>query len=91
MVIAFVTFLHPRFPAPSLFSLQFISCGELNDAFAITILKIYACWELMRGAVHHLTITYYWIVSLILDHSYLVGNLSNSEINETKALDLLKS
>ncbi len=25
-------------------------------------------------------ITYYWTVSLILDHSYLVGNLTNSKI-----------
>ncbi len=37
------------------------------------------------------TITYYWTVSLKLDHSYLVGNLTNSKIAETKALELLKS
>jgi hypothetical protein len=37
------------------------------------------------------TITYYWTVPLILDYSYLVGNLSNSKIAETKALELLKS
>jgi hypothetical protein len=37
------------------------------------------------------TITYYWTVSLILDHSYLVGNLTHSKIAETKALEPLKS
>jgi hypothetical protein len=30
-------------------------------------------------------------VSLILDNSYLVGNLTNSKIAETKALEPLKS
>ncbi len=30
-------------------------------------------------------ITYYWTGLLILDHSYLVGNLPNSKIAETKA------
>ncbi len=29
--------------------------------------------------------TYYWTSLLILDHSYLVGNLTNSKIAETKA------
>jgi hypothetical protein len=37
------------------------------------------------------TITYYWTGLLILDHSYLVGNLTNSKIAETKALEPLKS
>jgi hypothetical protein len=37
------------------------------------------------------TITYYWTAPLILDHSYLVGNLTNSKIAETKALEPLKS
>jgi hypothetical protein len=36
-------------------------------------------------------ITYYWTGLLILDHSYLVGNLTNSKIAETKALEPLKS
>jgi hypothetical protein len=36
-------------------------------------------------------ITYYWTVPLILDHSYLVGYLTNSKIAETKALEALKS
>jgi hypothetical protein len=36
-------------------------------------------------------ITYYWTVSLILDHSYLVGNSTNPKIVETKALEPLKS
>jgi hypothetical protein len=38
-----------------------------------------------------LPITYYWTGLLILDHSYLVGNFSNSKIAETKALEPLKS
>ncbi len=41
--------------------------------------------------VHYPTITYYWTVPLILDHSYLVGKLTNSKIAETKALEPLKS
>jgi hypothetical protein len=36
-------------------------------------------------------ITYYWTGLLILDHSYLVENLTNSKIAETKALKPLKS
>ncbi len=29
-------------------------------------------------------ITYFWTVPLILDHSYLVGNLTSSKIADTK-------
>jgi hypothetical protein len=36
-------------------------------------------------------ITYYWTGLLIMDHSYLFGNLTNSKIAETKALEPLKS
>jgi hypothetical protein len=36
-------------------------------------------------------ITYYWTGLLILYPSYLVGNLTNSKIAETKALEPLKS
>jgi hypothetical protein len=36
-------------------------------------------------------ITYYWTVPQILDHSYIVGNLTNSKIAETKTLEPLKS
>jgi hypothetical protein len=36
-------------------------------------------------------ITYDWTGLQILDHSYLVGNLANSKIAETKALEPLKS
>ncbi len=36
-------------------------------------------------------ITYYWTGFLILDHSYIVGNLTNSKIAETEALEPLKS
>jgi hypothetical protein len=34
-------------------------------------------------------VTYFWTVPLILDHSYFVGNLTNSKIAETKALEPL--
>jgi hypothetical protein len=34
---------------------------------------------------------YYWTVSLILNDSYLVGNLTNPKNVETKALEPLKS
>ncbi len=44
----------------------------------------------MKMKIYH-SITYYWTVPLILDHSYLVGNLINSETAETKALEPLKS
>ncbi len=40
---------------------------------------------------HYTKITYYWTGLLILDHSYLVWNLTNSKIPETKALEPLKS
>jgi hypothetical protein len=36
-------------------------------------------------------ITYHWTGLLILNHSYLMGNLTNSKIAETKALEPLKS
>jgi hypothetical protein len=36
-------------------------------------------------------INYYWTGLLTLDHSYLVGNLTNSKIAGTKALEPLKS
>jgi hypothetical protein len=32
----------------------------------------------------YLPITYYWTVSLILDHSYLVGKLTSLKIADTK-------
>jgi hypothetical protein len=36
-------------------------------------------------------ITYYWTRLLILDHPYLVGNLTNSKIAETEASEPVKS
>jgi hypothetical protein len=41
-------------------------------------------------SVYYPTITYYWTVPIILDHSYLVGNLTHSKIAETKAFEPLK-
>jgi hypothetical protein len=46
--------------------------------------------ESSRNISVYPTITYYWTVPLILDHSYLFGNLTNSKIDETKALEPLK-
>jgi hypothetical protein len=43
------------------------------------------------AVVRYLPIIYYWTGFLILDHSYLVGNLTNSKIAQTKALEPLKS
>jgi hypothetical protein len=37
------------------------------------------------------SITYYWTGLQILDRSYLAGNLTDSKIAETKALEPLKS
>jgi hypothetical protein len=47
--------------------------------------------DLVEFPIEHPTITYYWTGLLILGHSYLVGNLTNSKIAETKALEPLKS
>ncbi len=41
--------------------------------------------------LRHPPIPYYWTVPLMLDRSYLVGNLTNSKIAETNALEPLKS
>ncbi len=50
----------------------------------------------MKFVVHNVVayvppIAYYWTGLLILDHSCLVGNLTNSKIAETKALEPPKS
>ncbi len=45
----------------------------------------------LRDDYNYPPITYYWTGLLILDHSYLVGNLTISKIAETKALEPLKS
>jgi hypothetical protein len=51
-----------------------------------------AIFSFCGGLLKYPMITYYWTVSLIiLDHSYLVGNLTNSKIAGTKALEPLKS
>jgi hypothetical protein len=58
---------------------------QLCPAFIVhlpVLMNVYKCYP---------TITYYWTVPLILDRSYLVGNLENSNIAETKALGPLKS
>jgi hypothetical protein len=43
------------------------------------------------GYVWYHPIIYYWTLPLIMDHSYLVGNLTYSKIAETKALEPQKS
>ncbi len=47
--------------------------------------------SLRQGLQGYPQITYYWTGIRILDHSYLVGNLTNSKIAETIALEPLKS
>jgi hypothetical protein len=39
----------------------------------------------------NLPITYYWTGLQILDHSFVVGNFTDSKIAETKALEPLKT
>ncbi len=56
------------------------SCQQANS-FAVVNVGVILCPP----------ITYYWTGLLILDHSYLVGNLTNSKIAETKALEPIKS
>jgi hypothetical protein len=48
-------------------------------------------YEIQKDLINYPPIIYYWTGLLILDHSYLVGNLTNSKIAETKALEPLKS
>jgi hypothetical protein len=47
--------------------------------------------SILNLQMHGPPVTYRWTRLLILDHSYLVGNLTNSKIVETKALEPLKS
>ncbi len=66
---------------------------------ASTLLNIFwglnYCWSYTKVECCEIKqyplITYYWTSLLILDHSYLVGNLTISKIAETKALEPLKS
>jgi hypothetical protein len=51
--------------------------------------KVTGCF--MKSLSMYPLITYYWTGLLILDQSYLVGNLTDSKIAETKALEPLKS
>ncbi len=47
---------------------------------------------LIHWYIQYPPMAYYWTDLLILDHSYLVGNLTiNSKIAETKALEPLES
>ncbi len=52
-------------------------------------------WQPVQPAIpdkiYYPPITYYWTGLLILDHSYLVGNMTISKIAGTKALEPLKS
>jgi predicted membrane-bound dolichyl-phosphate-mannose-protein mannosyltransferase len=59
------------------------------DTFSNPIFLFSCCTVLflveLKAYKLYLAITYYWTGLLILDHSYLVGNLTNSKIAETKA------
>ncbi len=60
-----------------------------------TVKNLNSCWigesKYLVSFGSYPPITYCWTVPLILDHSYLVGNLANSKIAGTKALEPLKS
>jgi hypothetical protein len=51
------------------------------------IIFFFQFWGIWR----YTPITYYWTGLLIFDHSYFLGNLTNSKIAERKALEPLKS
>jgi hypothetical protein len=46
-------------------------------------------WSSACDVSHYPPITYYWTCLIILDHSYLFGNLTNSKIAETIASKIL--
>ncbi len=53
-------------------------------------MQVFTTLKLIADPGDYPTITYYWTGLLILDHLNLVGNLTNSKIGETKALEPLK-
>ncbi len=59
--------------------------------YCLTLFCLYYILYNIYIVLYYPPITYYWTVPLILDHSYLVGNLTNSKIAETNALEPLKS
>jgi hypothetical protein len=64
---------------------------SLTMAWGRIYLRTHKYMNLISPGPKNFIITYYWTGLLILDHSYLVGNLTNSKIAETKALEPLKS
>jgi hypothetical protein len=64
----------------------FMTCPSPIHFFNDQLLKI-SSHKSKVGArkARYPPITYYWTVPLILDHSYLVGNLTNAKFGETKA------
>jgi hypothetical protein len=55
--------------------------------FCLHCCAVFDCSKAWIWDYNHLPITYSWTGLLILDHSYLVGSLTNSKITETKALE----
>jgi hypothetical protein len=53
----------------------------LIDSLMGSYLTFYDQWLAPPVHIGRSPITYYWIVPLILDHSYLVGNLTNSRLS----------
>jgi hypothetical protein len=75
-------------------SFKFASRDVSRDAVSVTLASVEIDPNSARLSHRHQIyppINYYWTGLLILDHSYLVGNLTNSKIAETKALEPLKS
>jgi hypothetical protein len=61
------------------------------NIYLFSIKPVLWTWAMIVLHEHYPSISYYWTILLILDHSYLVGNLTNSKIAETKVLEPLKS
>ncbi len=68
---------------------------SLRIVIHLSVLRMWRCrhrgLSLPSIPVVYPPITYYWTGLLILDHSNLVWNLTNSKIAETDALEPLKS
>jgi hypothetical protein len=67
---------------------------SIRSSPRLNFFYLYLCYRGQRGKKWtplYPPITYYWTGLLILDHSYLVGNLTSSKIAQRKVLELLKS
>jgi hypothetical protein len=77
-------------PALRKMGVDVLDSFERRGGWNVTVL-IFSSGRCVVLIFQYPQITYYWTVHLILDHSYLAGNLTNSKIDETKALEPIKS